>query len=113
MNSKQQGAIGVAEAIRYYVQNGYTVFVPVSDISRFDLVVEKDGKLQRVEVKSCSAIDNAFMLRTSGGNQSWNKKSKYLSSKDCDRVFLYNLNSKNSKEFDISELEGRASIRFS
>lgn len=112
MNKKVQGSIAVAEAIKYYTVNGYAVFTPVSDISRFDLVVEKDGKLRRIEVKSCSAKNNEFMLRTNGGNQSWSGKSKYLSSKDCDKVFLYNINSENSKEFDISELEGRNSIRF-
>ena len=52
------------------------------------------------------------MLRTNGGNQSWNKESKYLSSEDCDRVFLYNINTDNSKELDMKELEGRSTITF-
>lgn len=112
MNTKLQGSIGVAYAISYYTSLGYAVFVPVSDVSRYDLLVDTRNGINRVEVKSCSAVDNKFMLRTNGGNQTWNKKSKYLSSEDCDRVFLYNINSGNGKEFDISELEGRSSIKF-
>lgn len=111
-NKKRQGSIAVTEAIRYYTKKGYAVFVPVSDVSRFDILVEKESKILRVEVKSCSAKNNKFMLRTTGGNQSWNKAPKYLSSTDCDKVFLYNINSDNGKEFDISELEGRNTILF-
>jgi hypothetical protein len=112
MNTKVQGSIEVAEAIKYYTINGYAVFSPISDVSRFDLIVEKDGLLYRIEVKTCAAKNNQFMLRTNGGNQSWNKESKYLSSEDCDRVFLYNLNTNNSKELDIKELEGKSTITF-
>lgn len=110
MNTKRQGALGVAKAVDYYTDQGYAVFVPVSDVSRFDLVVEKDGLLKRVEVKTTSATKGEVMLRTRGGNQSWSGESKRISPTDCDEVFCYNVNSKNFAIYSSVELEGRNSV---
>ena len=113
MNTKKQGSIWVAKAILFYTENWYSVFTPVSDVSRFDIIIERDWVLKRVEVKTCRAKNNEFMLRTNWWNKSGSWKTKFLSSNDCDIVFLYNINSWNIKEFDISEIEWRSSIKFS
>ena len=108
MNSKKQGAIGVAFAISHYTAQEYAVFIPVSDTSRFDLIIEKDGKLSRVEVKTTKS--KLIDLRTSGGNQSWNKVYKKISSEDCDKVFCLNLKTLTWREFESLELEGRSTV---
>lgn len=112
MNTKEQGAIAVAQAISFYTKLGYAVFTPISDTSRFDLIVEKEGILFRIEVKSCSRENGQFELATKGGNQSWSGEVKRITSSNCDKVFLYNLVTDNSKEMDARDLEGRRSITF-
>jgi hypothetical protein len=92
MNTKQQGDIGVAKAIYIYTALGYTVSIPNTDNAKYDLVVEKDGKLNRVQVKTTSyktqyGIYQA-MLKTSGGNQSWSGEISRISSNNVDLVFI-------------------------
>ena len=111
MNSRQQGAIGVGRAIAHYSSKGYAVFIPVSDVSRYDLIVDTGEKLLRVEVKTTRSVRNDVSLRTLGGNQSWSGEIKRISSSDCDIVFVVNLNTGTEREFLASELEGRSTVK--
>jgi PD-(D/E)XK endonuclease len=111
MNTIQQGAVGVAKAVAYYGEQGYAVFVPISDIRRYDLLVDDGSKILRIEVKTTSSKEGSIGLRTMGGNQSWNGVIKKISSDDCDRVFLVDLVTGTCKEFLSSELDGRSSIK--
>lgn len=111
MNTKEQGSVGVARAIAYYTERGGKVFIPVSDVSRYDLIVDMEGKLIRVEVKTTMQENGEFALRTCGGNQSWNKVVKRIDVKDCDMVFLYNMFTGSEFERTAEELQGRCTIR--
>ena len=111
MNTREQGAIGVGKAIAYYTAKGYAVFVPVSDVSRYDLVIDTGKQLLRVEVKTTRQANGQVNLRTLGGNQSWNKEVKRVSSADCDLVFLVNLNTGVEREYQAGTLEGRNSLK--
>jgi hypothetical protein len=111
INKKRQGAIGIARAIAYYTESGCAVFVPVSDFSRYDLIVDTGERLERVEVKTSSQASREFTLRTMGGNQSWNGVAKHLSPDDCEKVFLVHTSTGVQREFDISDLAGRSTIR--
>ena len=106
---RKQAAQGIAMAIKFYTEKGYPVFIPVSDVSRYDLIIDTPLGLKRVEVKTTSAKD--IPLRTSGGNASWNGEVKRISSQECDIVFCYNIKTLAFKEFDAKDLEGRATIR--
>lgn len=111
MNTRDQGAIGVAKAIAYYGERGAAVFVPVADTRRYDLVVDfGDGKLVRVEVKTTAAESGRVMLRTCGGNQSWNKVSKTISASDCDKVLCFNLRTGAVREYDAIEVAGKTRV---
>lgn len=111
MNKKQQSAIGVSRATLYFSEQGYPVFVPVTDCSRYDLVVDIDGILKRVEVKTVNSKTDAVELRTLGGNQSWSGEVKRISECDCDIVFMYNIRTQGYKVMTSEELAGRRSIR--
>jgi PD-(D/E)XK endonuclease len=91
MNTKQLGARGLGAAIAFFTKNGYNVSIPITDTQRYDLVIETDNQLQRVEVKSSSFQRKNYecKLSTCGGNQSGAGRIKYLSSKECDLVFIY------------------------
>lgn len=109
-NSKQRGAIGVGRAVAYYSAQGYAEFVPVADVSRYDLLVDTGDRILRVEVKTTAARSGEVDLRTRGGNQSWHGSSVYLSSRHCDVVFAVNLTTGVEREYSIEELEGRTSV---
>lgn len=53
-NSNKRGTFGLADAIYWFTANQYVVSVPLNDTQKYDLVVEKDGVLQRVSVKTVS-----------------------------------------------------------
>lgn len=110
MNSKQLASKGIAKAIYEYTKEGYSVFTPINDVSRFDLVIEKEGTLKKVEVKTCNTKKDTIQLRTLGGNRSWSGEVKRISTKDCDEVFMYNYRLDIFSIKSSDELSGRTSI---
>lgn len=108
---KRQHAIGVGRAIAHFNDQGFSVFIPVSDINRYDLIVDDGDGLKRVEVKTTSSATSDVPLRTLGGNQSWSGEVKRISSLDCDLVFCLNVTTGSFKIIPSKELEGKTSIR--
>ena len=45
-----QGNIGLGKAIEYFTSNNITVAIPLNDTQKYDLIVDFNGKLQRVSV---------------------------------------------------------------
>lgn len=50
--NKEKGNSGLGIAIAYYSSKGYTVAIPLNDTQDYDLVVDKDEKLYKVQVKA-------------------------------------------------------------
>lgn len=50
--NKEKGNAGLALAIGYYGSNGYIVSIPLNDTQDYDLIVDKNGKLLKVQVKA-------------------------------------------------------------
>jgi hypothetical protein len=75
INSKEQGFVGEARAIYEYTKLGYVVCKPFKDCD-YDLIIEKNGKMERVQIKTTTQIpkEKYFVcnLRVLGGNQSFN-----------------------------------------
>lgn len=77
---KIQGNVGVAKAIYEYSKRGYTVLLPFSDSDKYDLVVDIDSKLYKVQVKTSrnkrknikSKVSYEVNLATRGGNSKKN-----------------------------------------
>lgn len=113
MNTKQQGDIGVAKAIYYYTAEGYTVSIPNTDNSRYDLVIDKDGQLYRVQVKTTSfkvkSGSYEVKLSTQGGNRSWGGTIKKLSKNEIDLLFIA-CDDGTTYEFNAEEIDDRPSI---
>jgi hypothetical protein len=57
-NTKKQGDVGMGVAIGYFASQGYTVCIPLTDSQDYDLVVDIDDKLQRVQVKTTTFRKN-------------------------------------------------------
>jgi len=94
-NSKKQGDAGLGQAIAYFTSNGYDVALPLTDSADWDLIVEIDGALKRVQVKTSSQISEynvmRFDLKVTGGNKSGTKPSKLVDKQNWDLLFLHHL----------------------
>ncbi len=66
--------------------------MPLTDSQNYDLVVEMDGKLQRVQVKTSTHKHKGkyyvVSMTTKGGNRSGIGKIKRFSADDVDLVFV-------------------------
>lgn len=74
-NTKQQGNVGLGLAMAYYVSHMFTVSVPLNDSQDYDLIVDKDGVLYKVQVKTCGykvGKNYAVMMSMQGGNRKKN-----------------------------------------
>ena len=113
MNTKQQGDIGVAHAIYYYTLEGYKVSIPNTDSTRYDLIVDKEGKLYRVQCKTTfsKSPDGNYMasLRTMGGNQSWGGAIKKISAEETDLVWV-STGDREGYEFPVDVVAGMATV---
>ncbi len=90
-NSKTQGVVGIGKAISYYTELGYTVCIPIVDNQEYDLIVDIDGVLHKVQVKTTYAQSKYGVyncnLRVCGGNRSGNTV-KHFNNKLVDIVFV-------------------------
>ena len=112
MKPKEKGDVAAANAIAYFMTNGYEVCLPIGDKRPYDLVVELDGVLYRVQVKYAGLYngENKYKaaLRTMGGNQSYYTAKKYADDA-FDLLFIFVAN---GRKFLIpwSEMDNRNSI---
>ncbi len=111
MNTKQKGNIAIAEAIRYFTLKGNIVSIPLNDSQRYDLVVEINGFLFKVECKYSTYKNPAgnyqLDLRSTGGTKG---ETYYkVSSSDSDYVFLTTENML-SCLIPVVDIEGRTTL---
>ena len=71
--NKEKGNSSLGIAIAYYSSNGYIVSIPLNDTQDYDLIVDKNNKLKKVQVKS-SACKTRFgnyqiALKSCGGTR--------------------------------------------
>lgn len=55
----KSGALGELAAMKHFLGLGHEVYAAVTDSSTYDLILAKDGKTLRVEVKTTSARNKA------------------------------------------------------
>ena len=98
MYQSLQGNLGLGKAIEYFVSNGYTVSIPLNDTQNYDLVVEIDGKLNKISVKTSRQTNNGIsysvQLRNTGGNKGGEVRQIPFDNASCDYLFIYTANEK-------------------
>ena len=71
--NKEKGNTSLGIAIAYYTSNGYTVSIPLNDTQDYDLIVDKDDIIKRVQVKSTACKDKngkyQVALKSCGGTK--------------------------------------------
>lgn len=50
--NKEKGNTSLGIAIAYYASNGYIVSIPLNDTQDYDLIVDKNNTMKRIQVKS-------------------------------------------------------------
>ena len=92
--NKEKGNSGLGMAIAYFTTNGYVVSIPLNDTQDYDLVIEKDGDLKTVQVKStgCKTANGTYQvaLKSCGGTNGGTYKTLI----DTKIDFLFVLNEK-------------------
>lgn len=96
MNTKAKGDRAVAHAICHFIEEGHEVLLPLGDRKKYDLVVDVEGKLFRIQCKFTGSRNHkaketeTFMvpLVVCGGNRSsGNYKTRYEEG-DFDLLFV-------------------------
>ena len=91
MNTVSIGDVGESLAIAKFIREGLTVSKPLSNNARYDLIVEFNNKLYKVQVKTTNAIKEGKMIfatkTTNYTKGSWESKS--YSQDEIDIFFLY------------------------
>ena len=89
-SNKQKGNAGLGIAVAYYSSNGYTVSIPLNDTQDYDLIVDKNNFLKKVQVKatSCKTKYNRYQvaLKSCGGTKGENYKT--IIDTKIDEVFI-------------------------
>ena len=92
VTNKEKGNSGLGIAIAYFSTNGYTVSVPLNDTQDYDLIIEKNNKLQTVQVKSTGCITKygifQVALKSCGGTKG--KTYKTFLETNVDLLFVLN-----------------------
>jgi len=88
--NKEKGNTGLGIAIAYYTFNGYIVSIPLNDTQDYDLIVDKENILKKVQVKSTSCKTKygnyQVALKSCGGTRG--KTYKSIIETNIDEVFI-------------------------
>ena len=94
--NKEKGNSGLGMAIAYYSTNGYTVSIPLNDTQDYDLIVDKDNILKKIQIKStnCKTKYGNYQvsLKSCGGTKG--KTYKTLIDTNIDELFILTGDSK-------------------
>ena len=93
MNSKNIGSIGEAKALCKFVELGIPVYIPFGDNEKSDLIAEFNGKLNRIQVKTCVKAKNGMMKfdLTSSTSHRGNGEKHVYTKEEIDYFICYNV----------------------
>lgn len=88
--NKEKGNSGMGLAIAYFTTNGYIVSIPLNDTQDYDLIVDKNNILKRVQVKStgCKTKYGNYQvaLKSCGGTKG--KTYKTIIETEVELIFI-------------------------
>lgn len=113
MNPSQIGLITEMQCQLFLIEQGYNVLIPMGNHQKYDLVIEKNGKFTRIQVKHASMQDNgrSFLVKTRYEvrdiSKSQRVKHEKYTKNDCD-YFMTEYN----KNFYIFPIFGTTETKF-
>lgn len=104
-----KGDLGRTRVIFECALKGYTVSLPMTENSKYDLIIERNGKLERIQVKSTTSDGEVVTVRCRSHNK-WTTH-KYTST-DIDAIICYDDATEQTYYIPASRLgEGMTSLR--
>jgi hypothetical protein len=100
---KQLAKEGELRFAAEFLRKGWQVFLPYGDDSPVDLLIEKEGKFKRVQVKATRPIDGAIHCRLKSSN---NWQVKKYTKKETDYFAIYDYENKKGYLVEIEDIEG-------
>ena len=64
LNPSQIGLITEYQCQLFLIEHGFNVLVPIGNYQKYDLVIEKDNKFYRIQIKHSTEKGNSFLVRT-------------------------------------------------
>ncbi len=66
LNPSQIGNITELKCQIFLIQHNWNVLIPIGNYQKYDLVIEKNGKFYRIQIKHASSSDDntSFVVRT-------------------------------------------------
>lgn len=113
INPSQIGLITEMQCQLFLVENGYNVLIPIGNHQKYDLVIEKEGKFTKIQVKHASKQDEgrSFLVKTRYDVRDVSKNQRVKHEKytenDCD-YFMTEYNG----EFYIFPVFGTTETKF-
>lgn len=90
-NPREQGLLGLTDAIAHFGARGWCVSLPLIDSQPYDLIVDDGERLRRVQVKTTTRLDPRgqfeVQLSTRGGNRSFHT-SKPFDHQACELLYV-------------------------
>jgi hypothetical protein len=90
MHWRRQGDLGELSAVDWFASKGAIVCFPIGHSPDWDFIAQLDGRLLRVQVKTCTSVQKrrwSVTVCTRGGNQSWSGLVKRFDPESCDFLF--------------------------
>ena len=114
--TKEKGSIGELRVMYEAAKRGYGVLTPHGDFAKYDLVIDRNGVLERVQVKAVTPKNGVIEVHTKSmtfdkdvGENNRNKQVKYVDG-DFDWLAVYDLANHNVYFIPAMEVFGRSAI---
>ena len=95
LNPSQVGDITELKCQVFLIEQGWNVLIPIGNHQKYDLVIEKNGKFYKIQVKHAMAIEEVgFLVRTKYEvRENGGVRKKTYSAEDVD-YFMTEFNNK-------------------
>ena len=87
MDTNRKGDIGEAKILSELISKGYDVYIPFSGHSRDDLIVNRNGNLERVQCKYVESNNIVIKINCYSGDRS--KKNSIYTPDEIDWLIVY------------------------
>ena len=85
LNPSQIGLITEYECQLFLIKHGFNVLLPIGNYQKYDLVIEKNNKFYRIQIKHSTEKENSFLVRTRYDvRDNGRVRKETYQKKDCD-----------------------------
>lgn len=85
LNPSQIGLITEQKCQLFLLEKGFNILVPIGNYQKYDLVIEKNGKFYKIQIKHSTEKENSFIVRTKYDVRDNGKvRKETYTTEDCD-----------------------------